>query len=102
LHCKKKSYEDELTLTVQCVISQLRELARHEEALFYKYRDIISRSVDAYGLSGLIKEVSYTFDDWWKILAEDFSYTPLYDEEIEEIDEISAISGPSFKDDGNG
>lgn len=75
LHCKKKCYLDELTLTAQCIIAQLRELARHDEETFLHYREILKRSAEDYGIGDLILELTYSYDEWWNILAKDFSDT---------------------------
>lgn len=73
LHCKKKFYLDEWTLTAQCIISQLRELARHDEETFLFYREIIRKAADDYGIGSLILELSYSYDDWWGVLGKDFN-----------------------------
>jgi len=73
LHCKKKFYLDEWTLTAQCIISQLRELARHDEATFVFYKEIIKKAADDYGIGSLILELTYSYDEWWDVLAKDYT-----------------------------
>lgn len=73
LHCKKKFYLDEWTLTAQCIIGQLRELARHDEGTFAFYKEVIKKAADDYGIGSLILELTYSYDEWWNILAKDYT-----------------------------
>ncbi|APG76849.1 hypothetical protein 1 [Beihai picorna-like virus 53] len=64
-----QSVTTESTVLSETMDANLRELARHPQETFEKYREIYSRVAAKAGIRHMVKFIDRSYDEWWEVLG---------------------------------